>query len=152
MAMGEYYRIQPAGLGIKHRSETSTEELAEGLHVFEEPWQTLTTDVPARYYGDEVVVISAPGHRSTDDVEGVEIDHRTAKVIDRMSLDEWANRLAQAAHLESGWSYDELREEYDYGDIEDAVQAIDRLPRKKRSRKAKRNPETAAAKRRAMRT
>jgi hypothetical protein len=138
MAMGEYYRIQPAGLGIKHRSETSTEELAEGLHVFEEPWQTLTTDVPARYYGDEVVVISAPGHRSTDDVEGVEIDHRTAKVIDRMSLDEWANRLAQAAH--------------DYGDIEDAVQAIDRLPRKKRSRKAKRNPETAAAKRRAMRT
>lgn len=121
----QYYRIQPAGLGIRHRSETSVEELAEGLHVFDEPWETLRTDSSVDFYGDEVVVISAPGHRPTDDVEGVEIDFRKAKIVDRMSLDEWASRLAREAGLAGRWSYEKLRTEYEYSpEIEEKIQGV----------------------------
>lgn len=134
----QYYRIQPAGLGIRHRSETSVEELAEGLHVFDEPWETLRTDSSVDFYGDEVVVISAPGHRPTDDVEGVEIDFRKAKIVDRMSLDEWASRLAREAGLAGRWSYEKLRTEYEYSpEIEEKIQGVtdESLVAKKKAKK-----------------
>ncbi len=90
--MARYFRIQPAGLGLAgHYSETSNDELSDGLHVFDSPMGVVSTDVPAHVYGDEVVVIEAADEWPNDDVEGVCIDPETAQIVARHT---WAGFLA----------------------------------------------------------
>jgi hypothetical protein len=84
-----YYRIQPAGLEISgHRSEDSEESGQPGVDVFLYAYQVCCPDVAPELYGDEVVVIEAPGHWSNGDVEGVRIDPRKAKIVRRIPLQE----------------------------------------------------------------
>lgn len=82
----KYFRIQPAGLGIDHLSETSAEEPAEGLHVFLNASEVESPDVPPENYGDEVLVIEADHHWSNGDVEGVCIDGKRARIARRIPL------------------------------------------------------------------
>lgn len=84
-----YYRLQPAGLGIDHRSEASDGERADGLHVLTSPTQLDCLDCPFEAYGDEVVVIEADRHWSHGDVEGVCIDGAVATIVARVPLAEF---------------------------------------------------------------
>ena len=90
-----YYRIQPAGLGIDHRSETSDGSLSVGLHVFQYAGAVACIDGPLSYYGDEVVEIEAPGHWDNGDVEGVEIDPSEATILRRWSAQEFLDWLRE---------------------------------------------------------
>lgn len=90
--MARYYRIQPAGLGLTgHRSETSSGELADGLHVFASACEAVNPDVGqlhrAEYLGDEVVELEAPAHWDNGDVEGVCVDPSDARIVRRWTLD-----------------------------------------------------------------
>ncbi len=97
-----YYRIQPRGLGLDHRSETSCGELADGLHVFLNAGEaeSLSEGIPAAY-GDEVVILEADHDWENGDVEGVCIDGAKARVIARVpwtefraaDWDDWAGAL-----------------------------------------------------------
>jgi len=107
--MNRYFRIQPAGLGLDHRSETSAfvtetvvdadscerevetlrSALADGLHVFATAEELLSTDVPAQSYGDEVVVLEAERHWANGDVEGVCVDGSKARVVARIPLEKF---------------------------------------------------------------
>lgn len=89
--MATYYRIQPAGLGIDHRSECSDGSIADGLHVFITPHETLcdSRDWIRTAYGDEIVVIEAAEHYANGDAEGNEIDPVMAQVVARIPLDTW---------------------------------------------------------------
>ena len=81
--MPVYYRIQPAGLSLNHRSKASDDLVARGLHVFRYASDTLNTDVAHDAYGDEVVVLRAPHHWSNEDVEGVEVRGDRSVVLAR---------------------------------------------------------------------
>lgn len=89
-----YYRIQPKGKGIDHKSEDSNNETLN-LHVFTEPRQTLRPDGYRNDYGSEVVVIASDGHDDNGDVEGVGIDGSKAKIIGRMDFIKWDKFLAK---------------------------------------------------------
>lgn len=78
-----YFRVQPAGLGLNHRSETSSGELADGLHVFVNPGEAESLSEGIGY-GDEVVVLKAPRHWSNGDAEGVEVNGAKASVLARI--------------------------------------------------------------------
>ena len=93
-----YFRIQPAGLGLDHLSETSSGELADGLHVFWMVHQVLRPDVPTKDYGNEIVVLEADYQWDNGDVEGVCIDGSAAKVVARYSLEQFE---AMSAALDS---------------------------------------------------
>jgi len=92
-----YYRIQPAGLEIAGHVSEPSEGDATGLHVFSSPHETLQTDVAIEHYGDEIVVIEAPRHWPNGDVEGVEIDAASARVVARISLVRWLARWEELA-------------------------------------------------------
>lgn len=83
-AATRYYRVQPAGLGLDHRSETSAGELADGLHVFLNATEAEQPDVSPEAYGDEVVVLEAEHHWANGDVEGVCVDGSTARIVARI--------------------------------------------------------------------
>ena len=90
-----FYRIQPAGLGIKgYYSQTSatleTGELADGLHVFDKPEDVLCTDGHVEDYGDEVIVLKAPAYWDNGDVEGFCVNPNEAVILARYTLDEFA--------------------------------------------------------------
>src|SRR5690606_8688415 len=89
MGMYRFFRIQPAGLELDHRSETSNGELADGLHVFELAHQVAAPDVPAENYGDEVVVLEADAWWPNGDVEGVCVDGSKARIVARVPLAEF---------------------------------------------------------------
>jgi hypothetical protein len=92
-----YYRIQPKGMSIDHRSETSSGNTAKGLHVFLTAGETLNIDGPGQFYGDEVLIIRQPdGDYDNQDVEGVEIPVRGASVMRRFSWSEWEKFLKKA--------------------------------------------------------
>lgn len=84
--MPHYFRIQPSGLGLSHRSETSSGELDRGLHVFWLLHQVRRPDVPAEDYGNEVVILYAPRSWANGDVEGVSVDGSSARVVARYPL------------------------------------------------------------------
>jgi hypothetical protein len=103
-----YFRIQPAGLGLDHRSETSLEEvetdvdedgyeyqiptgrqvLADGLHVFANASEVESGgyESDASRYGDEVVVIEAARDWPNGDAEGVCIDGSKATIVARVPV------------------------------------------------------------------
>jgi hypothetical protein len=112
--MARYYRIQPAGLGLDHLSETSVDEPADGLHVFDSILQTFATDGPIEAYGDEVVVIEADRHWANGDVEGVCVDGARANVVARYSWPAWC-RLA--ASLVTEWPDGEPQSDEEFADV-----------------------------------
>lgn len=121
--MPRYYRIQPAGLGLDHNSESSN-GVVHGVDVFEYPLDTLNTDASRESYGDEVVVIEAAEHWANGDVEGVRIDGRGATVVARYPWSVWLRELAERAGYEADlecsdedWE-DELRHHLDRCDVE----------------------------------
>jgi hypothetical protein len=96
--MARYYRIQPSGLSLAHRSEDSAGERL-GLHVFEYAVDTFRLDGPVSFYGDEVIVIEANGHSANGDVEGVAIDGAAAQIVARYPWWLWeqtCDAIAQA--------------------------------------------------------
>jgi hypothetical protein len=84
-----YFRIQPAGLGLDHMSETSAGEIADGLHVFVNPGEVESPDAPPAAYGDEVVVLEAERHWANGDVEGVCVDGSKARIVARVPWSEF---------------------------------------------------------------
>lgn len=90
--MNRYYRIQPKGLGVTHRSQTSNGE-SRGLHVVQTPEHLFGLEGKPRDYGGdapEVVEIESPWHRENGDVEGVEVDPMFSRITRRWSPDEFA--------------------------------------------------------------
>ena len=94
------FRVQPAGLGVDHLSETSatrwaTDEetgceydtsepiLADGLHVFLNAAEAKELNEGVGY-GDEVVVLAVTHHWYNGDVEGVCIDGSRARIVARI--------------------------------------------------------------------
>jgi len=71
---GIWYRVQPAGCGLDHRSETSEGELSDGCHVHQTLAQAIYQEGRALFLhegGYELVVIHGPKDlRDTQDVEG----------------------------------------------------------------------------------
>jgi hypothetical protein len=93
MATRRYYRSQPAGLNVAgHYSETSTNELADGLHVFSTPYEVI--DGADGIYGDEIVEIEAEREWSNGDVEGVCVDPDTARITRRWTVSEFRTLFA----------------------------------------------------------
>ena len=106
-----YFRVQPAGLGLDHRSETSACEmetvvdeelgeievptdrpvLADGLHVFlnANEAESLNESPALRLDSPEVVVIEADHHWENEDVEGVCIDGSKARIVARVPHSEF---------------------------------------------------------------
>lgn len=78
-----FFRVQPAGLGLDHRSETSSGEVADGLHVFHNAneAESLSEGIG---YGDEVVVLEADNCWPNGDVEGVCVDGAHARIVARI--------------------------------------------------------------------
>lgn len=79
-----YYRVQPAGLGLDHRSECSDESLSDGLHVFLNAVEAESLSEGIGY-GDEVVIVEAQRHWSNGDVEGVCVDGVEARIVARVA-------------------------------------------------------------------
>jgi hypothetical protein len=100
-----YFRIQPAGLTTAHLSETSSGELADGLHVFVYLHQVWAPDCMATGYGDEVLILSAERHWANGDVEGVCVDGASAVVVARYSLGEF---LALTADFDDDLDADDV--------------------------------------------
>lgn len=98
--MTRYYRLQPAGLGLDHDSESS-EGMRSGLDVFRRPSETLHLDGMASAYGDEVVVIEGDASWSNGDVEGVRINGNTARIVARYPWSTWIDMLRVAANYEA---------------------------------------------------
>jgi hypothetical protein len=88
--MRRYFRVQPPGLGLNHRSETSNDTLADGLHVFLHAheaeslseWGVPRGGTPSEPL--EVVVLEADRHWPNGDVEGVCVDGARALVVARI--------------------------------------------------------------------
>lgn len=98
-----YYRIQPAGLGIKgHQSESSASSQPDyegedpyGIDVFSSADQVMSSDSwSALDPTDEVLVIEADEDWDNEDVEGCRIDPETATIVDRITLDDWPSYAA----------------------------------------------------------
>ncbi len=99
-------RIQPAGLSLRHRSETSNDSAATGLHVFRFLHQVRSPDTGTPGdYGDEVILLRAPRHWANGDVEGVCVKGSTAKVVARFPLRAF---LARTAALDGDLDADDL--------------------------------------------
>lgn len=90
--MATFYRIQPAGKGIQHQSENSAGE-ATSLHVFDSAEACLNCEGKPTDYGNEVVEIEAVKSWGNGDVEGVAIDGRSAKIVARYTLDQFAAKV-----------------------------------------------------------
>lgn len=85
----KFYRIQPAGLSLNHKSEDSSGESLH-LHVFDSIEATLNCEGVPSEYGDEVVEIEADNSWDNGDVEGVAINGHKAVIVNRFSLDQFA--------------------------------------------------------------
>lgn len=92
--MKTYYRVQPAGLGADHTSETSNGR-SNWLHVVETPAQVFGLDAGLSYGAEnpEIIEIYAPGHRQNGDVEGVEINPKKAVVGRRWAPEDFAKAV-----------------------------------------------------------
>lgn len=91
--MTRYFRIQPAGLGIDHKSEDSNGDRIS-LHVFNDPVSLWGLDVSFSSYGDEIVIIDGGDCWDNGDVEGVAIDGSAAHVVARMTLSQFVATYA----------------------------------------------------------
>lgn len=111
--MEKFYRIQPAGKGIDHTSETSSGE-SDWLHVFSSAWQVWNTDGNIEDYGDEVVEIEAPRFRDNGDVEGCEVNPVESTLTRRWSLREFAQLFG-------------VDDDVDFDEIVDVVEDIDAI-------------------------
>jgi hypothetical protein len=86
-ATGIWFRVQPKGLGLDHRSETSEGDLDLGVHVFATLAQAVHQEGRWLYLkeGDyELVVITGPEQLAdTGDVEGWVLPLGTGRIIGR---------------------------------------------------------------------
>jgi hypothetical protein len=103
LAKRRYYRVQPSGLGLDHRSETSSGETADGLHVFLNAGEAESLSEGIGY-GDEVVVLEAERHWASGDVEGVCVDGAAAQIVARVPhaefrASEWESASAKDVPL-----------------------------------------------------
>lgn len=103
-----YFRIQPAGLGLDHRSETSNGELADGLHVFWYVHQALRPDGSSpKRYGNEIVIVEASREWPNDDVEGVCIDGKESRVVARIPTDKFVE-MCDDESVDQEWDANEF--------------------------------------------
>lgn len=98
------YRIQPKGLGIAGHASESSAGVRPGIDVFTYATDLFHLDAPRSYYGDEVLVIEAPETEENNDVEGVRVDPRTAKVVARYPVEEFDRRVQRAIGLRGQWT------------------------------------------------
>lgn len=89
-AEGIWFRVQPKGLGLDHRSETSNGALAAGVHVFQTLEQAVAQE--GRWCmtggGHEVIVIRGPKHlEDTGDVEGCLLPSGCGEIVLRADFD-----------------------------------------------------------------
>lgn len=103
-----YFRIQPAGLDLNHLSETSSGDLADGLHVFWVLHQVLSPDTgnPGDY-GEEVVILEADHQWPNNDVEGVCVDGATARLVARIPLAKF-EEMAEEDGVNRNWHAEEF--------------------------------------------
>ncbi len=83
------YRIQPAGLGVNHKSEDSNGDRLH-LHVFPSEYATIHCEGNPSDYGDEVVEIDVDDTWDNGDVEGVACDPANAVIVRRFTLNDFA--------------------------------------------------------------
>jgi hypothetical protein len=89
-ADGMWLRVQPKGLGLDHRSETSNGDLAEGIHVHQTLEQAVNQEGRWDLEGDgcELVVIRGPEQlEDTGDVEGWVLPIGAGEIIGRFDYD-----------------------------------------------------------------
>lgn len=98
------YRIQPAGMGINHKSEDSNGGCLS-LHVFDSPQAAINCEGCPTVYGDEVVEIEVGRVWDNGDVEGVACDPAEAIIARRFTLDEFAKFAVPAV---AGLNADEI--------------------------------------------
>jgi len=98
--MPRFWRVQPRGRQIvRHYSQTSIGDVADGLHVVDDPIQILNLDVGQtlrlvkRAYGNEIVEIESPESWESGDVEGVVIDPTRSRVVARYSWEQWLGAI-----------------------------------------------------------
>lgn len=85
--MRRYYRVQSPGLSLDHQSETSADEIADGLHVFLNAHEAESlSEWGGSIFGAglEVIVLEADRHWPNGDVEGVCVDGSAARVVARI--------------------------------------------------------------------
>jgi hypothetical protein len=92
----QVYRIQPTGLGLNHRSETSSGDLADGVHVFvsfQEVYQAVLEwmDDP-NCPTPEIVTIACRKAflKDSGDYEGWLLPSGCGKIVSRQAFDSWA--------------------------------------------------------------
>lgn len=87
-ADGIWFRVQPTGLGLDHRSTTSSDELADGPHVCQTLAQAVGQEgVWQMRRGHELVVISGPEDLAdTGDVEGYVLPVGEGEIVGRFDF------------------------------------------------------------------
>ena len=86
-APGYWFRVQPAGLGLDHRSECSDGSLAAGVHVFQTLAQAVLQEGAWQMAGYELVVIEGPEILAdTRDVEGWLLLAGEGRIISRFDF------------------------------------------------------------------
>lgn len=83
------YRIQPAGLGLNHKSEDSNGDCLH-LHVFPSAYEAIHCEGHPADYGDEVVEIEVACTWDNGDVEGVACNGKNAVIVRRFTLNDFA--------------------------------------------------------------
>lgn len=84
-ALGIWFRAQPAGLALDHRSECSDGSLADGVHVFQTLAQAVLQEGADQMgTGHELVVIKGPERLAdTGDVEGWLLPAGAGQIVGR---------------------------------------------------------------------
>lgn len=89
-AEGIWFRVQPKGRGLEHRSETSNGELASGVHVMQTLEQAVNQEGRWCLEGEEheLVVIRGPERLvDTGDAEGWVLPIGSGEIIGRFDYD-----------------------------------------------------------------
>ena len=97
--MGRYYRIQPAGLGVDHRSEATGDDAPSyGIDAFGSveglvgadgiTFRSSDRELLGSNYGDEVLVLECPDEETWDnqDFEGCRLDPEHVTIVARIPL------------------------------------------------------------------
>lgn len=97
---GYWLRVQPKGLGIDHRSETSSGELDDGIHVFQTLEQAVLQEGQWQMMdgNHEIVVIHGPEQLAdTGDVEGWSLPIGKGKIVGRLDFKEFVDEYKEAS-------------------------------------------------------
>lgn len=86
---GIWFRVQPAGLGLEHRSECSDGSYSDGVHVHQTMAQAVTQEGRWQMNGFELIVIRGPILLAdTCDVEGWILPPDSGEIIGRFNFDD----------------------------------------------------------------